>query len=165
MAMGLLLVRYPRLRPSFFMESRKSLFFPDSNLIKAGKCYSSVQNLMVSFFVYRDGLKVEPVLLSNSQAGPGRNFSQPRARLIAHLFILRIVNRPTPRCGITRRRRRSRSARPRPQTTARRLLRRGAQAENVRRGGSRCCSVEDSPNLCDFGSFAHNINQSINLFF
>ena len=29
--------------------------------------------------VYRDGLKVGPVLLSNSQARPGRSFSQPRA--------------------------------------------------------------------------------------
>ena len=29
---------------------------------------------------YRDALKGGPVLLSNSQARPGRNFSQPRAQ-------------------------------------------------------------------------------------
>ena len=32
---------------------------------------------------YRDGLKGGPVLLSNSQAGPGINFTQPRA----HFFV------------------------------------------------------------------------------
>ena len=34
--------------------------------------------------VYRDGLKGEPVMLSNSQAGPGRKLSQPGAHLIVH---------------------------------------------------------------------------------
>ena len=38
--------------------------------------------------LYRDGLKGGPVLLSNSQARPGINFSQPRAHLIVHLSIL-----------------------------------------------------------------------------
>ena len=37
---------------------------------------------------YRDALKGGPVLLSNSQAGPGRNFSQPRVRLLVHLCKL-----------------------------------------------------------------------------
>ena len=37
--------------------------------------------------IYRDLLKCGPVLLSNSQAGTGRNFSQPRARLLAHLCV------------------------------------------------------------------------------
>ena len=32
-------------------------------------------------FKYRDGLKGGPVLLSKSQASPGRNFSQPRPPL------------------------------------------------------------------------------------
>ena len=31
------------------------------------------------------GLKSEPVLLSNSQTGPGRKFSQPREHFLAHL--------------------------------------------------------------------------------
>ena len=35
--------------------------------------------------MYRDGLKGGPVSLSNSQAGPGRNFSQLRAHLLVHL--------------------------------------------------------------------------------
>ena len=38
-----------------------------------------------AFSLYRDGLKGGPVFLSNSQARPGRNFSQPRACLIVHL--------------------------------------------------------------------------------
>ena len=33
---------------------------------------------------YRDALKGGPVLLSNSQAGPGRNFSQPRDHLLVN---------------------------------------------------------------------------------
>ena len=32
--------------------------------------------------IYRDGIKGGPVLLSNSQSGPGRDFSQPRAQLL-----------------------------------------------------------------------------------
>ena len=35
--------------------------------------------------VGRDGLKDGPVLLSNSQASPGRNFSQTSAHLLVHL--------------------------------------------------------------------------------
>ena len=34
--------------------------------------------------LHRDGLKGGPVLLSNSQAGPGTNFPQPRTRLLAN---------------------------------------------------------------------------------
>ena len=34
--------------------------------------------------LYRDGLKGGPVLLSNSQAGEGRNFTQPRAHLLVN---------------------------------------------------------------------------------
>ena len=36
---------------------------------------------------YRDGQKGGPVLLSTSQAGPGKNFSQPRAHFLVHLCI------------------------------------------------------------------------------
>ena len=36
---------------------------------------------------YRDGLIGGPLLLNNSQATLGRSFSQPRARLIVHLFM------------------------------------------------------------------------------
>ena len=36
-------------------------------------------------YMYRDALKGGPVLLSNSQTGPGTNFSQPRAHLIMNL--------------------------------------------------------------------------------
>ena len=35
--------------------------------------------------MYINALKGGPVLLSNSQAGQGRNFSQPRAHLLVHL--------------------------------------------------------------------------------
>ena len=41
---------------------------------------------------YRDELRGRPVMLSNSQAGPRTNFSQPRALLLAHLC--RSVNPP-----------------------------------------------------------------------
>ena len=37
------------------------------------------------FIFYRDGLKSGPVLLSNSQAGPGRKFSQPWDHFLAQL--------------------------------------------------------------------------------
>ena len=37
------------------------------------------------YVVYRDGLKSGPVLLSNSQAKPSRNFLQPRDHFLAHL--------------------------------------------------------------------------------
>ena len=38
--------------------------------------------------MYRDLLQGGPVLLSNSQAGPGRKFSQPRDHFVAHLCML-----------------------------------------------------------------------------
>ena len=37
---------------------------------------------------FRDGLKGGPVLLSNSQTWPGKNFMQPRLLLLAHLCTL-----------------------------------------------------------------------------
>ena len=53
---------------------------------KLGNCCQT--NHSYSWHSYRDhGLNGVPVLLSNSQARPGRNFSQPRARLLAHLCI------------------------------------------------------------------------------
>ena len=44
--------------------------------------------------VYTDGLKSGLVLLSNSQAGQGRKFSQPRDHFLAHICTLqvRLVN-------------------------------------------------------------------------
>ena len=44
--------------------------------------------------LYRDGLKGGPVLLGNNQAGPGRNFSQPRAQLLVHLCTITISFTP-----------------------------------------------------------------------
>ena len=35
--------------------------------------------------MYRGGLKIGPVLISNIQAGPGQNSLQPRANLLPHL--------------------------------------------------------------------------------
>ena len=37
--------------------------------------------------MYRAQLKCGPALLSTTQAGSGRNFSQPRARLLVELCI------------------------------------------------------------------------------
>ena len=34
--------------------------------------------------MYRDALKGGPVLLSNSQAGPGRNFTPPRVHILVN---------------------------------------------------------------------------------
>ena len=42
---------------------------------------SKKYELMIGHPVYRDGLKIGPVLLSNSQAGTGRKLSKPRAHL------------------------------------------------------------------------------------
>ena len=39
----------------------------------------------LSYIEYRDGQKVGPLFLSNSQAGLGYNFSQPRAHHLAHI--------------------------------------------------------------------------------
>ena len=55
--------------------------------------YKLAVNLTCSYvykgvLLYRYGLKGRPVLLSNSQAGPNRNFSQPRAHLLVHLCTL-----------------------------------------------------------------------------
>ena len=49
----------------------------------------------VRLILYRDGLKGGPVLLSYSQAGPGRHFSQPRAHLIVNIcaYMLRMDRR------------------------------------------------------------------------
>ena len=42
--------------------------------------------------MYRDALKVGPVLLSNSQPRPGRNLSQPRAHLLVKLCLNMFLN-------------------------------------------------------------------------
>ena len=47
--------------------------------------YSSLYQITC---LYRDGLKSGPVLLSNNQARPGINFSQPRAHNKVHLCII-----------------------------------------------------------------------------
>ena len=44
-------------------------------------------HLIAQLCIYRAGLKSGPVLLSNNQARPGRNFSQPRVHNKVHLSI------------------------------------------------------------------------------
>ena len=48
---------------------------------------TDAQFCMTLLAQYRDGLKGGPVLLSNSQARAGRNFSQPGANLLVHLCL------------------------------------------------------------------------------
>ena len=69
---------YQRFRPGFYSSLGISSW---ADFIKVDNS-SYLWNI---HFRLRDGLKGGPVLLSNSQVGPGRNFSQPRARLLARL--------------------------------------------------------------------------------
>ena len=61
-------------------------FFAPANFNERGSGWEQTRACGSS--VYRDGLKSGPVLLSNNQARPGRNFSQPRVHNKVHLCRL-----------------------------------------------------------------------------
>ena len=56
--------------------------------LQPGRNFLSTYLEQIYTSLYRDALKGGPVLLSNSQAEPDRNFSQPRAHLLVNLCTI-----------------------------------------------------------------------------